>query len=272
MIGNIIMNLDDIFPAPNSRQVAKLAASVFGHSLDLANITEGRAAKLHNNLKTQLAVYENKLGAKAFGNPAYTEMKLAFEAVSKHLTEKKKKPDANKNGIPDYAEDGKGPNDLVKGKKPKKGEVPPQFAKTKVKESFLREGDMENAELVLAAKSMVDKFDAIIQDVGEMLNEDLQPLSDKIRDELGSNIAESFKAQMTAALTATMESLNANRTTADSAARTLTGDTPAVDAMGGADEIGADELAMEPTVDQEDDFAASSAAMGGEEPVGRAKR
>jgi hypothetical protein len=44
----------------------------------------------------------------------------------------KKKPDTNKNGIPDYAEDGKGPNDLAKGKKgskPKKGEVPPQFKK-----------------------------------------------------------------------------------------------------------------------------------------------
>ena len=44
----------------------------------------------------------------------------------------KKKPDANKNGIPDYAEDGKGPKDLAKGKKgskPKKGEVPPQFKK-----------------------------------------------------------------------------------------------------------------------------------------------
>jgi len=46
----------------------------------------------------------------------------------------KKKPDTNKNGIPDYAEDGKGPKDLAKGKKgskPKKGEVPPQFQKAK---------------------------------------------------------------------------------------------------------------------------------------------
>lgn len=32
------------------------------------------------------------------------------------MTEKKK-PDTNKNGIPDYAEDGEGPNDLAKGKK-----------------------------------------------------------------------------------------------------------------------------------------------------------
>lgn len=58
------------------------------------------------------------------------------ETLWKALNEKKKKkPDANKNGIPDYAEDGKGPNDLAKGKKkgskPKKGVVPPQFQKNK---------------------------------------------------------------------------------------------------------------------------------------------
>jgi hypothetical protein len=60
---------------------------------------------------------------------------MAVEAIKATLMaalSEKKKPDTNKNGIPDYAEDGKGPNDLAKGKKgskPKKGEVPPQFKK-----------------------------------------------------------------------------------------------------------------------------------------------
>ena len=60
---------------------------------------------------------------------------MAVEAIKATLMaalSEKKKPDANKNGIPDYAEDGKGPNDLAKGKKgskPKKGVVPPQFQK-----------------------------------------------------------------------------------------------------------------------------------------------
>ena len=60
---------------------------------------------------------------------------MAVEEIKAQLLKalsEKKKPDANKNSIPDYAEDGKGPNDLAKGKKgskPKKGEVPPQFKK-----------------------------------------------------------------------------------------------------------------------------------------------
>ena len=57
---------------------------------------------------------------------------MAVEAIKATLMaalQEKKKPDTNKNGIPDYAEDGKGKNDLAKGSKPKKGEVPPQFKK-----------------------------------------------------------------------------------------------------------------------------------------------
>ena len=57
---------------------------------------------------------------------------MDYEQKFDEVQEAKKKPDANDNGIPDYAEDGKGPNDLAKGKKgskPKKGEVPPQFKK-----------------------------------------------------------------------------------------------------------------------------------------------
>ena len=77
-------------------------------------------------------LHKSKKGYKAAAggdNPmAMEDIKSALYAA---LAEKKK-PDTNKNGIPDYAEDGKGPNDLAKGKKggkPKKGKVPPQFKK-----------------------------------------------------------------------------------------------------------------------------------------------
>ena len=42
--------------------------------------------------------------------------KKLINLMESAMTEKKK-PDTNKNGIPDYAEDGEGPNDLAKGKK-----------------------------------------------------------------------------------------------------------------------------------------------------------
>jgi len=72
---------------------------------------------------------------KAYAKAQDGDNPMAVEAIKATLMaalQEKKKPDANKNGIPDYAEDGKGPKDLAKGKKgskPKKGEVPPQFKK-----------------------------------------------------------------------------------------------------------------------------------------------
>jgi hypothetical protein len=70
------------------------------------------------------------------------------ERLLKALDEAKKKPDANKNGIPDYAEDGKGPNDLAKGKASKKGKVPPQFQKN-VKEAVNETADLNRMKQFL---------------------------------------------------------------------------------------------------------------------------
>ena len=131
---------------------------------------------------------------------------------------------------------------------------------------------MEKSELVLAAKSMVDNYDAMLKTIGEMANEELQPLVDKIRDEMGSDVAEKFMNQMNSTLTTTMDNIKTDRTSIDNATRILVGEEPVADTMGTDIE---DLPAMEPTVDQDeegDDFGASDAAMGKDEPLGREKR
>jgi predicted transcriptional regulator len=75
------------------------------------------------------------------------ELKQKVENIVKeYLDEKKKMPDENKDGVPDFAQDGKGANDLGKGKaKPKKkkgGKVPSQlepFVKGKKKDEDEKE-------------------------------------------------------------------------------------------------------------------------------------
>lgn len=274
------MNLDELVPAPSSAKVNALAKRVFGYALDLENITEHKAKRLHRNLTAQMNIYENKMGSAATTTKRYYEMKLALEALAKHMAETAVDED-------DVDEDNAFNTAAANAKKAGKTHFTFNGKKYKVKmdadtadaltdsvnESVVTEGEVENAELVMAAKSMVDKYDAMIQDVGEMLNEQLQPLVDKIRDEMGSDVAESFNAQMTGALQATMDNMKNDRMGADAAARTLTGETP-------AEPMGADDMEdtageFEPTVDMEepaDDFSASDASLGGEEPVGREKR
>ena len=249
------MNLEELTPAPSAKKVNDLAKRVFGYALDLDNLTENKAKRLHKNLTAQMNIYESSMGAKAQSRTRYYEMKLALEALTKHIAEKKEKPD-----FLDLDKDGNKTEPMKKAAKD---------AKKKTDESVVTEGAVEASELVMAAKSMVDKYDAMIQDVGEMLNEELQPVADKIRDEMGSDIADQFVAQMTQALQSTMDVMKADRMTADGATRILTGDAPA-EPMGMDQEIAPDEMDMEPI---EDEFAAAPAAQGGEEaPVGREKR
>ena len=65
------MNLNDLVPAPNAEKVNKLAKRVFGYALDLDNLSEEKAERLHNNLSSQMNIYESKLGSATCGSEIY---------------------------------------------------------------------------------------------------------------------------------------------------------------------------------------------------------
>jgi hypothetical protein len=260
------MNLNELVPAPSASKVNQLAKRVFGYALDLDNLSEAKAQRLHKNLSEQMNIYESKLGSASQTRTKYYEMKIALEALTKHIAEKKAKPD-----YIDIDGDGDKEESMKKAAKDKKAKANEGYYGKKKKK--MNEGAVEGSELIMAAKSMVDKYDAMIQDVGEMLNEELTPLVDKIRDEMGSDVAEAYLATMTQALNATMAGMKQDRMVADDASRLLTGEAPAApmgEPVPAEGDIAPDEMDMEPI---EDEFAAAPAAQGGEEaPVGREKR
>ena len=87
------MNLNELVPAPSASKVNQLAKRVFGYALDLDNLSEAKAERLHKNLSEQMAIYESKLGSASQTRTKYYEMKIALEALTKHIAEKKAKPD-----------------------------------------------------------------------------------------------------------------------------------------------------------------------------------
>ena len=50
---------------------------------------------------------------------------------------------------------------------------------------MLREGEVENAESILACKDQVDRLQDMVEELGKMTNEELPKLVDKIRGSLG---------------------------------------------------------------------------------------
>jgi len=135
----------------------------------------------------------------------------------------------------------------------------------------LMEQDLDQAELVLAAKDMVDRVQKMAEDLASMQVEDLMPLVDAMRESFGTELANAFSASVDATLGAALETIKATREQVDQSVLVLTGEgAPVNDMMGGeampAGDMGDPEMAI-PT---EDEFAGEESAAGVEgEPLGR---
>lgn len=136
---------------------------------------------------------------------------------------------------------------------------------------YITESEMAKSEAILAAKDMVDSVQDMLEKISRMQSEQMPALLDTIRDQIGSEQAESFKQQMTPLLGELMNQLTTARETADSASRGLAGEQVAQPmGMGGAAPMpGAEAMPPEAPADE---FAATDAAAGGAEELGRELR
>ena len=143
----------------------------------------------------------------------------------------------------------------------------------------VNEGEEDKAELVMAAKDMVDRVTGWMEDTAEMQTESMLELADAIRDEMGSESSEAFTAAVKPALEAMYGVMETTRIALTGGVGMLTGEGEPVDTMGAEEP----DMDMEPTVDgdidmdmeeptADDEFGAADAAAGGEELGGREKR
>ena len=142
------------------------------------------------------------------------------------------------------------------------------------KETAVKEGIENQSELILAAKDMMDKVTAFLEDLAKMKTESMLELSDRIRDEMGADKADAFAQKVKPALESAEQTLTATRTELDQAVRILTGEEVSTDTMGTLDEpldTAGDELDSL-NAPASDEFAATDANAGGTEPEGRQKR
>jgi hypothetical protein len=155
------------------------------------------------------------------------------------------------------------------------------------KQQFITESEMAKSEAILAAKAIVDSVQDMLEKISKLQSEQMPALLDSIRDQIGTEQAEQFKAAMTPMITDLSAQLGSARETADTAARGLAGEQVAqpMDMGMGAPEggMGPDEMAgmaagnveggMPPSdMDGGDEFAAADAAAGGAEELGRERR
>lgn len=146
------------------------------------------------------------------------------------------------------------------------------------KQQLILESEMGKSQAILAAKDMVDSIQDMLEEVSKMQNEQMPALLDTIRDQIGMEQADAFKASVEPLLANMVEQLGSARSTADSAARALAGEQVAQPmdmgtAAGAAPMMPGQIPAPDMSSDiDSDSFAATDAAAGGAENLGREKR
>lgn len=134
---------------------------------------------------------------------------------------------------------------------------------------MLTEGETSSAEVIVAAKGMVDDIQNMAEKISKMQNEDLVAIIDGARDQIGIDQAELFKEAATAALGTLLTTLQQQRESIDMAVRGLAGEQVSGAPMAPVSTAPAsdmDQLGAEPG------FAAADAAAGAGDGLGRERR
>jgi len=236
------MNLNE-FTRVTATKLNETLASKFGTKLNIASFTTEQLLDARNKIRTRLFSTETTESFDAVQKADYTKNKLFLDVLNAAISER---DDHIVDAIDEAVQ--------------------------------VKEGAEDEAELVMAAKDMVDRVTGWMEDTAEMQTESMLELADAIRDEMGSEKSEAFTSAIKPALEAMYTTMESTRISLTQGVGMLTGEEETMDTMGDDDM----DMDMEPTDDMDaegevgmpddDDFSADDASAGGEEEAGREKR
>lgn len=291
------MHISEFTKPVTAKSLNESLAKRFGKKINLSSFTLEQLQDARNRLRTDLFNVETNESFDSVAGDAYNKSKLMLDVLNAEISERGGIDDASLEegevpaGLKAY-QDKKAGKKKPADKKSKDGKMPmddngtpddksddkPAFLK---KESVVREGAEDHAELVMAAKDMVDRLTGWMEDTAEMQTESMLELADAIRDELGAEQSEAFTNTIKPALDSLYSSMENARVSLTQGVGLVTGEGEAP--MMGDDNMDAGseddmDMDMEPTTDMDDmdmdgdDFGAAEPGAGGEEPEERAKR
>jgi prophage DNA circulation protein len=265
------MNIREISKPMTAKSLNESLAKRFGTRINIGAFTLEQLQDARNRLRTKISQVEtNESFGSVLKNESYQKSKLFLDVLNAAISEREDvaeaKDDADAKKIAD--------------EKRKKEEKKKKIAKIVDEDSRIVEGAEDHAELVMAAKDMVDRLTGWMEDTAEMQTESMLDLADAVRDEMGQEQSDAFVNSVKPALESLYAAMETTRVALTQGVGQLTGEAEPADTMG-ADvgdegplpdmgEPGEDE--MEPTMGDEDEFATAAPAAGGDAEAGRARR
>lgn len=93
----------------------------------------------------------------------------------------------------------------------------------RVSAALLRESEVQQAQVVLAAQDMVDQMQSMLEDASEMQFKELPALVDSIKNQVGVDQASQFNTDATTALTGLIQNIQGAKQQLDQALAVITG-------------------------------------------------
>ena len=132
--------------------------------------------------------------------------------------------------------------------------------------AMITESELERAELVLAARNIVDELQDMVEDLSKTKVEKLSPLVDRMKAEHGLDMAEQFNSSVTAQLDSALETLTTVKDSIDTETLKISGDVEAdaVTDMEGGDDMDLGDDALDLGGDDELDMGGDELDLGDE--------
>ena len=225
------MYLNDLNSAShNVGKINRILSQTFNHNVNLGEMSTDSLNRMLTATTAKIATIKES-NLTYWENAQYNKLKLIEHSLKTYIEE-----------VAPARKDGK---------------------RAKMKESIVMEQDLDQAEVLLAAKELVDKLQKMIEDVAAMQVQELMPITDAMKDQLGFEIAEQYNTAADAALGGLLDQLKSAKTTLDNATLQASGQPvngPSPTDMG-TELATADDLG--------DEFGGDDAAAGAPNPVGR---
>lgn len=303
------MKLNDLAAPRPTKQIAKVFESYFGTGIKFESLSRNQTRNLLSRVQGLLKEHRSTSARHTSEqNPSYLKLVMIEQALTQRVKENMVPPVGQTTPPGQPAKPGQ-PNPAVAGAAAKDPKLAAALKKSQAGQTLnpeeqkmvagaammaqesrlrraykmLKESEVQQAQVVLAAQDMVDKMQGMLEDVSELQFKELPALVDSIKNQVGIDQATQFNGDASAALSGLMQNLQAAKQQLDQALGVVTGtaapaapDAAAMGAQAGAAagaELGAEagaELGAEAGMDDLDAVAADAEAGMGDEPAGAA--
>jgi hypothetical protein len=260
------MKLQELAAPDRKKQTRQVLEQYFGRTPDYQRLTVAAAQRMLHRVRGLIREHRSTT-ARHYSEqePAYLRLIMLEQALAQHVQEEMvpipaatgAKPATQKPATQKPAVDVKDPKLAAALKKSQNGQTLTPDEQKMVSSAALmqqegrlrralvtlKESEVQQAQVVLAAQDMVDNIQGMIEDATEMQFKELPALVDSIRNQIGMDQAMQFQQDATAALTGLVQALQGTKTNLEQGLGVVTGQaqaTPALDAaMSAADSVAA---------------------------------